>query len=182
MKNNKLNDIWNSQMNDSISSDSASIIKKAEKQRKGQLLSILIISTTAIILIAYTAYYALGQWNNFTLGLVLMISSLIFRIVLEFLSLYKKENRLISLDSLSFQQYLKKHYRLRLQVNYFITPVCFAVYLYGFTKLLPYFKQTFSNGFYTYILISGFASLFILAIIILNSIRKENKFFKELNR
>lgn len=178
MKNNKLDQIWDSQTKHSVSIPPKFIIKKAKKQRREQFISILVMSITVGILIVYAVYYALGNWSNFTLGLVLMISSLAFRILLEFFSLYKKENQLISLDSLSFQDYLRKHYRLRLKVNYFITPLCFAIYVYGFLKLLPYFKQEFSNGFYNYIVISGFVSLFIIVLIIINSVLKESKFLK----
>ncbi|WP_222931300.1 hypothetical protein, partial [Xanthovirga aplysinae] len=102
--------------------------------------------------------------------------------ILEFISLYRKESQLISLDNMSFQKYLKKYYKLRLKVNYIITPICFALYIFGFTRLLPYFQQEFSEGFYTYILISGFVSLFVLAIIIANSTLKESNFLKQLNR
>ena len=178
MKNDQLTQLWNSQKNDVPYESPEQIIRKAKKQRNNQYISIVVMSTTVLILVLYAGYYAFHRWNNFTLGLVLMISSLMFRIVLEFISLYQKESQLISLDSTAFQAYLKKHYTLRLKINYIITPICFATYVFGFTKLLPYFKQEFSEGFYTYILISGFVSFLVLAIIIINSILKESRFLK----
>ncbi len=179
MKNDQLTQLWNSQKNDVPHESPEQIIRKARKQRDRQYISIAVMSITVLVLILYTLYYGPHRWNNFTFGLVLMISSLVFRVILEFVSLYQKENRLISLDSRSFQEYLKKHYTLRLKINYIITPICFAMYVFGFTKLLPYFKQEFSEGFYIYILISGFASFVILSIIIVNSILKESHFLRE---
>lgn len=137
---------------------------------------------TVIILILFTAYYASINWNNFTLGLSLMIASLTFRIILELMTLYRKDNQLVSLDNRSFQKYLKQYYRLRLRINYIITPLCFVIYIFGFTKLLPYFKQEFSANFYTYLSISGFASLFVVVIIIFNSVLKERRFLNDLNK
>ena len=182
MKNDKLSEIWNSQQYDSFIENPDQIIKKAKKQRNSQFISIAVMSTTVIILLIYTAYYVGYNWNNFTLGIVLMISSLAFRIVLEFVSLYRKENRLISLDHRSYKKYLKRYYKIRLKVNYIITPICFAIYVFGFTMLLPYFKQMFSKGFYTYILISGIVSFLVIAAIIVNSVRKEHNFLNLLNR
>ncbi|CAL2060482.1 hypothetical protein [Tenacibaculum sp. 190524A05c] len=180
MENDKLNQLWKSQKDNSNTNTPESIIKLAQKQRNGQFLSITILSITVIILIAYTIYCSVYEWNNFTIGLLLMIASLVFRIVLETISLYRKEQQLIALDSKAFQNYLAKHFKFRKIINYGITPICFIIYTYGFTMLLPYFKQEFSKGFYTYILISGFLSILIIAIIVAFSIRRENKFYEEL--
>ncbi len=157
-----------------------SIISKAGKQRRGQFLTIAILAITVLILLVYTLYFASSSWNDFTFGLFLMISSLIFRVVLEFVTLYRKENRLIALDNMAFRTYLKKHYRLRLGINYVITPVCFVVYIIGFTRLLPYFEREFSPGFYQYILISGILSLVLVGGIIIYSIITEQRFLRQL--
>ena len=96
-----------------------------------------------------------------------MIFSLTLRIILEFYSIYRKENQLISMAQKSYHAYLKKYYKIRLMINYVITPVCIAVYLFGFYLLLPYFKEYFSKAFYTYILISGIISLLVVIAIII---------------
>ncbi|MBS2101143.1 hypothetical protein [Carboxylicivirga linearis] len=182
MKNDILSQTWNSQKSDSVIASPDQIIKKANKQRNSQYISIAVMSVTVVILLTYAIYYVGNNWNTFTLGMILMISSLTFRIALEFLSIYKKEHQLISLDNHSFKKYLKKHYQIRLKVNYIITPVCFAIYTFGFTLLLPYFKQMFSRGFYLYIVISGVVSLVVIAVIIVNTIRKEHSFLNSLNK
>ncbi|MHA6728404.1 hypothetical protein ACX3PU_10125 [Chryseobacterium sp. A301] len=181
MENDKLTQLWSQNKDNSTITDAEIIIKKAKKQRYGQFIAIAVMSLTVLILLTYSIYTINNQWNNFTLGLLLMISSLTFRIILEFVSLYQKENQLISLDNISFKKYLKKHYKLRLKVNYILTPICFAIYVFGFTKLLPYFKREFSEGFYTYILTSGIVSLFVLAVIIVKNVLNENDFLKKLN-
>ncbi|TCK67842.1 hypothetical protein DFQ05_1624 [Winogradskyella wandonensis] len=182
MENDNLNTIWNKQ-NDSLQIDSPSkLIKIAKNQRKGQILSLAIMATTVVVLIAFTIYTKTNQWNDFALGLTLMISSLFFRIILEMFTLFRKDNQLVSLDSKTYQDYLKKHYKDRLTINYIITPLCFIAYVYGFIKLLPFFKVEFSNGFYTYILVSGIVSLLVILYIIIKSILKENRFLQELKQ
>jgi heme exporter protein D/uncharacterized protein YeeX (DUF496 family) len=182
MKNDHLSQIWNSQDYESFIESPDHIIEKAKKQRNRQFISIAVMSVTVLILLIYAAYYVGNNWNSFTLGMVLMISSLSFRIILEFVSLYRKENQLISLDNRSFKKYLKKHYKVRLKINYIITPLCFGIYVFGFTMLLPYFKQLFSKGFYTYIIVSGIVSLLAIAVIIIKTILKEHRFLNQLNR
>ncbi len=182
MEKDKLTQLWNSQEDQSDLSNANVIINTANNQRNTQFVSIGIMSVTVLILVIYAAIYIHSYWNNFTIGLVLMISSLSFRILLEFLSLYRKENQLVSLDHKAFQKYLKKHYKRRLRINYIITPLCYAIYLYGFILLLPYFKREFSESFYLYIVISGIVSLFIIALFILNTIRKELKYLNQLNQ
>tara|TARA_R110002073_G_scaffold72537_1_gene177819 strand:+ start:861212 stop:861763 length:552 start_codon:yes stop_codon:yes gene_type:complete len=182
MENDNLNKLWEIQGNDISNFNPKDIITKAKKQRNGQYISITVMSLTVVILIIYTFYFAFNQWNTFNLGLILMISSLTFRIILEFYSVYRKEKQLISMAQKSYHAYLKKYYKIRLIINYVITPVCIAVYLIGFYLLLPYFKEYFSKAFYTYILISGIVSLLVVIAIIIYSAIKEQRFLKQLNK
>lgn len=182
MKNDDLDKIWELQANASANLNPENIFAKAKTQRNEQYISITVMSLTLVILIAYTFYYAYNQWNTFNLGLMLMISSLVFRISLEFYSLYRKDKQLISMPQRAYYSYLQKFYKTRLVVNYVITPICIAVYSFGFYLLLPYFKDYFSSGFYTYILISGVLSIAVVVAIIVNSIRKEQRFLDQLQK
>ena len=182
MKNDLLSQIWKSQKKEVALDESENIIKKARKQRNGQFITLTVLSITVIILVAYFIRYAVSTWNNFSLGLLLMISSLIFRIILEYATIYRKQSQLIVLDNRSFQKYLKRYSRTRLRINYIVTPLCFGTYVYGFTMLLPYFKNEFSTGFYQYILISGIVSLLVLLGIVIHSVLKEKNLLKQLNR
>ncbi|WP_422103969.1 hypothetical protein [Winogradskyella sp.] len=181
MEHDILDKLWNTQ-GDTTIKNPQDIIAKAKKQRKRQQASSFIMSLTVIILIAYTIYVAPSRWNNFTLGLLLMIGSLTFRVLLEFGTIHRKQSRLLALDNQSYKNYLKKHYRLRLIINYLITPICISLYIYGFYLLLPYFKKTFSEGFYDYIVISGVASLIVVIAIIIHSIIKESRFLRQLKQ
>lgn len=182
MENDSLNTFWEAQTNDIPKSNPKDLITKAKKQRNGQYISITVMSLTVVILIIYAFNYAFHQWNTFNLGLLLMISSLTFRIILEFYSVYRKEKHLIAMDHKSFHTYLKKYYKIRLIINYVVTPVCILVYLFGFYLLLPYFKVYFSKTFYTYILISGVISILAVITIIVYSTIKEQRFLKQLNK
>ncbi len=182
MENDNLNKLWDIQANDISNLNPKDIIKKVKKQRNSQYINITIMSLTVAVLIIYAFYYAFNQWNTFNLGLIYMISSLTLRIILEFNSLYRKEKRLISMTQKSYHAYLKKYYKARQKLNYVITPICIAVYIFGFYLLLPYFKEYFSKGFYNYILISGILSLIFVIAIIINSIIKEQRFLKQLHK
>ncbi|MBL86417.1 MAG: hypothetical protein CMO82_07145 [Winogradskyella sp.] len=180
MENSTLNKIWDSQDNTEIIHPEI-IIKKAKKQRRRQYGSILIMGLTVATLIGFTIFVSPSQWNNFTLGLLLMILSLVFRITLELGTIYLRDQKLVILDNKSYKSYLKRHYKSRLWVHYFVTPICLLIYIYGLYLLLPYFKREFSEGFYLYILISGFGSIAGIIAIIIYSIRKELRFFNKLN-
>ena len=180
MENDQLTELWEMQANDSSNFNPKDIITKAKKQRNSQYISITVMSLTVVVLFIYTFYYAFNHWNTFNLGLTLMITSLTFRIILEFYSLYRKEKQLISMAQKSYFAYLKKYYKARQIINFAVTPICIAVYIFGFYLLLPYFKDYFSKGFYTYILISVIFSIIGVSAIIIKSIIKEKRFLKQL--
>jgi Kef-type K+ transport system membrane component KefB len=182
MENDNLNKLWDIQANDISNFNPKEIITKAKKQRNSQYISITVMSLTVMVLIIYAFYYAFSQWNTFNLGLILMISSLTFRIVLELFFLYRKEKQLISMAQKAYRAYLKKYYKARQMINYVITPICVIVYIIGFYLLLPYFKEYFSQAFYNYIVISGIISLTAVIAIIINSTIKEQRFLKRLNK
>lgn len=182
MENDNLDKLWGAQAAPSLMQTPHDILAKAKQQRNKQYISISIMSCTVVVLISYALFYSYFQWNSFNGGLFLMIFSLSFRIVLEFYSLHRKEQQLISMTQKSYHRYLKKYYKTRRLINWAITPVCIAVYTFGFYLLLPYFKASFSSGFYTYVLISGFLSIAIITVIIANTIRKEERFLKHLTK
>lgn len=175
MENDLIKNIWNSQVEQSQTGDPSSIIRLAKSQRRHQLGGILIMSMAVFILIGFMIYISNFQWNNFSLGIFLMISTLLLRIFVEITSLFVKQKKLINLDHKSFHLYLKNHYKNRLWINYLLTPVCILFYTYGFFLLLPYFKEELSHSFYRYILFSGFISIGIITGIIFYRIMQERK-------
>ncbi len=181
MENNTLNQLWNNNENNSNLLQAEAIIKKAKSQRKRQYIGIIVLSITVIILVVYATLFFPKNFNNFSLGLLLMIVPLVFRIGLEWLSIYKKQSKITEMNSKLFHSYLKRFYKLRKVVNYIITPLCFGIYVYGLTLLFPYFKNEFSEGFYTYLIISAIVSLVVIAAIIVNATIKEEKFYQNLS-
>jgi len=182
MENDNLNKLWELQRPVGTTLDPKALIAKAKQQRNRQYISIAVMAATVLTLIIYGFYVAFKQWNTFNLGLILMVSSLSIRIILEFVSLVKKENKLISMPQKAYHRYLKKYYKMRLILNFVITPLCIITYTFGFYLLLPYFKEYFSHGFYIYLVISGFVSILGISIIIGYSIRKEKRCLHQLQR
>lgn len=180
MENDILNQLWNDDKQFSLLQPKE-IIKKARSQRQRQYIAIIVLSLTVLILVVYAGFYFPKNFNDFSLGLLLMILPLVFRIVLEFASIYKKQSKITEMETKAYHNYLKQYYRFRKVVNYIITPVCFGIYVYGLSLLFPYFKREFSNGFYIYLVVSGIVSLVVIAGIIIRGIVKENSFCKNIN-
>ena len=180
MDNDKLNQLWNNDSTTPNLIQPEAIVQKAKSNRQRHYIGIVVLSITVVIITIYAVAFFPKNFNNFSLGLLLMIIPLVFRIALEFASIYKKQSKLVEMDSKGYHNYLKRFYSLRKVVNYIITPICFGIYVYGLSLLFPYFKREFSEGFYTYLIVSGIISLMAIAFIIIRGIVKENRFYREL--
>lgn len=180
MENDILNKIWDKENHENSLHNSKEIKSLATKQRASQKIGMIIMSLTLVIITVYAIIYLPENFNTFSLGLLLMITSMLARIAIEWYSRLRKAKQLVALDYKAFNSYLKQYYKMRLRVNYIITPLCFAIYCYGLYLLFPYFKRVFSEGFYTYLIVSGIVSLVVIAIIIINQVVKERRFLKEL--
>ncbi|RXG13249.1 hypothetical protein [Leeuwenhoekiella aestuarii] len=179
MKHDELTPLWKLQQPEFDADSLKALLSKAKKQRSTQWVGIVVMSLTVVILAVYALTFARSQWNAFSTGLSLMIGSLVFRVVLEGMTRYRKEQQLMRLRPEDFQNYLHKHYRQRRLIHFAITPLCFVVYSYGFYLLLPYFKAAFSSGFYQYVLISGWVSILAILILVIYKMRVELRFLKD---
>lgn len=141
-----------------------------------------VLSLVVLILVLYFGTYAGFTFTNFSIGLLLMISSLMVRIILEWFSTiqFRQLDRLV--DFSTFLQQSTTFYRKRRVLHFVITPLLYATYIVGFVLLLPVFKQEFSNGIYWYFIFSGFGSLGILAWFIYKANCKELSLLKKLQR
>ena len=141
-----------------------------------------VLSLVVLILVLYFGTYAGFTFTNFSIGLLLMISSLMVRIILEWFSTiqFRQLDRLV--DFSTFLQQSTNFYRKRRVLHFVITPLLYATYIVGFVLLLPVFKQEFSNGIYWYFIFSGFGSLGILAWFIYKANCKELSLLKKLQR
>ncbi len=178
MKNDILNKLWNSEEHPSPLAQPEAIIKKAKLQRQRQYISIIVLAVSVVILGLYAGLYFPKNLNHFGLGLLLMMAPLVFRIILEWVSIYKKETKIMTMQSKAYHNYLKLYYSFRKVVKYGITPLCFGIYTYGVTLLFPYFKREFTSGVYIYLVATAIVSLIVIAGIIVRGIAKENQFYK----
>lgn len=157
-----------------------SILDKTKNLRKKQQIGQLVLGLSSVILIVFFFYISAYKNTKVLLGLGIMISSLLIRISLEFFSMIKKEKLPANTDMKTYTQSLIGFYKRRRYLHFIVTPILFASYILGFIMLLPSFKQEFSSGFYTYIVISSWFIFLALAILIGFQIRKELRVLKEM--
>ena len=107
-----LSQTWQNQHKNKPETKAEDIIKMAKQKagdfKRGQIISISILSLTFLVLVGF--YIGVEAYQNFTgsLGLVLMIVMLLARIALEI----KSKSQLQNIDSaLSFQDFVAKHKR-----------------------------------------------------------------------
>jgi len=173
----ELSQNWQQQDNSKKLSTTTDIVNKAKIQSKAlrqkKLWTIGILSFTCIVLITF--FISVGAYNNWkeSLGLSLMITMLVIRVVLELIS----KNHLQNIDqTLDFQSYVLKlngYFKNRRWIHFVFTPIIYLVYFGGFVSMLPVFKVELSFAFYLYILISGIVVFVGLAVFIAFHIRKE---------
>lgn len=161
-------------------SDFNHILRISTGIRKKQRIGQMVLGTTALILIAYFFYIAAYNNTQMLIGLGIMIGSLLLRIGIEFFSIVKKTHLSADIDMKSHTKELIQFYSRRKLIHFIVTPGLFLSYILGFILLLPYFKQYFSSGFYTYILTSSGFIFVALGILIYIQIRKELRLLKEL--
>ncbi|MGO3183534.1 MAG: hypothetical protein ACTIJ9_11965 [Aequorivita sp.] len=149
------------------------IIAKMRKLKTKQTISQVVLSVTAIVLIGFFFYVSAYTNSRATLGLLLMIGSLLLRIGVEIYYKLNDKKFDFSQSAKELQQKLVSYHKTRLTVNYVLTPLLFVIYIIGFVVLLPVFKANLSEGFYTYILWSSVVIFAVLAVFIGYHIRKE---------
>ncbi|CAD0001611.1 MULTISPECIES: hypothetical protein [Flavobacterium] len=172
-----LQTIWNQQIDPDSKPVVADIVKKAEeytkKIKRNHFWTRVILSVTAVILIFYYVWAGAYKQTLFSLGLSIMITMLIFRIVLEWVSMEKLKNLKSDVSLIEYSKLAQHFYQWRKKIHYVFTPVVYLIYIAGFTLLLPVFKESFSNGFYLYILVSGFGFLLLFGLLLIKMIKKE---------
>ncbi len=179
MENNQLEQIW-SQQPVNFKTTSKNIIYKATVQHRKQQIGIAVMGITVVILTIYGLWIFPKTFNNFSLGLLLMIGSLLVRIMIEVAFNMAKLAKSLQLDHRAYTAFLKTYFTQRKIIHVVITPACFLTYLYGLSLLFPYFKLEFSHGFYVYCIVSAIVSLVAIAILIGVQARKELLFLTTL--
>ncbi|WP_026730054.1 hypothetical protein [Flavobacterium denitrificans] len=173
----ELQDTWNQQTESNLKPEATDLIQKAEAHTKmikrNHFWTRLILSLSSILLIAYYIWVAAYKHTIFNIGLCIMITMLLLRIILEWVSEKKLENLKSDATLIEYSKQAHQFYSWRKKIHYIFTPVIYLVYIAGFIFLLPVFKANFSHGFYLYILISGFGFFLIFGLFMIRKIKKE---------
>jgi hypothetical protein len=173
-----LQNLWNKQSESKgrkniLPSD---IIKKAEEQtrklKKTHIATILVLSLTIGVLVWYFVWVSAHK-TGMTLGLALMIGSLVVRVLIEWISTRKLNKVKLHQTVDAFSRQIDMFYIWRKQVHIIFTPIIYLTYVVGFIILLPLFKKYLSSGFYLYILISGIVFLSVFGFFLFRFLRKE---------
>ena len=173
----ELQNIWDQQAESTIKPAAADIIKKAEahtkKIKRNHFWTRIILSLTAVILIYYYIWVGAYKQTLFNFGLCIMITMLLFRVVLEWISVKKLENLKTDTTLIEYSKLASQFYQWRKKIHYICTPIIYLTYAVGFTFLLPVFKENLSSDFYLYIVISGFGFLLLFGLFMVRIIKRE---------
>lgn len=174
---------WKEQSQPEIPKDGANtIIKKIDFIRRKQRITNGVLLTTTIILIVFFFYIEAYNHSIVSIGLLLMIGTLLLRVSIEYFSIKKLKQLDVTKDAVAFKTDMITYYSSRLKTHYIVTPGIIFLYAIGFYLLLPGFKESLSKGFYTYVWVSAIVILFILGFFIAREIRKELKTLKQLTQ
>ena len=92
----ELQDTWNQQTESNLKPEATDLIQKAEAHTKmikrNHFWTRLILSLSSILLIAYYIWVAAYKHTIFNIGLCIMVTMLLLRIILEWVSEKKLEN------------------------------------------------------------------------------------------
>ncbi len=156
------------------------IIQKVAFLNKKQQITSIILTITIVVLLGFFFYITAYKNTVASIALILMASSLLVRVFIEFFSIRKLQQIKITVSTKTYKSKIVSYSKNRLKTHYVITPIILIMYSIGFIMLLPIFKQGLSYGFYIYILISGILVLITLALFIRKQILKELSVIKEL--
>jgi hypothetical protein len=173
----ELQNAWNQQDTKGSLPLADDIIVKANTQTKKMtafhLSTMMILTMTVLVLIWFFLTLDFQEISQPLVGILMMILSLSSRIIIEFISLKKFKKVNILSDFNTYTQDITRFYAFRKMLQFRITPLSIACYYIGFVLLIPTFKQTLSNGFYLYVLSSGFLFLIFITWIIIRQVKQE---------
>ena len=172
---------WEEQPQPKIPHDGSKIImQKINAIQNKQRITNGVLLTTTMVLIGFFFYINAYSHLIVSLGLSLMIGSLIVRILIEYLSIKALKRMDFTKNAVAFRTHMISYYKKRLNTHYIATPIILTLYAIGFIILLPSFKESLSKGFYTYIIVSAIAILIIMIFFIGKQIQKELRSLKQI--
>ena len=158
------------------------VISAARKLKKKQTQSQIILFITVLILALFFFYTSAYKSEPVSLGLGLMMCSLIIRIILEFISKAKLRALSVNQEVVEFRKGLLAYYNSRKWIHYLFTPVLFIIYILGFILLIPVFKDTLSKAFFNYVFYSSIVIFMFLVLLIGVQIIREMNTLQQLKK
>ena len=149
------------------------IVQKINTIKRKQRITNSVLCVTIGILISFFFYIEAYKFGIVSFALILMISSLFVRILIEYISLKKLKQINITTNAAVFNENMIAYYKNRIRTHYVSTPIIILLYSVGFIILLPSFKKSLSVGFYNYIIGSAIIILIIMVIYIRKQTKKE---------
>ncbi|WP_298901063.1 hypothetical protein [uncultured Psychroserpens sp.] len=149
------------------------IVQKMNILKRKQGIANFVLLTTVLVLIGFFFYIEAHNNATVTLALLLMISALLIRVIIEFFSIKKLKEIDITENSSVFSSNMISYYKKRIRTHYIVTPIIIILYCAGFIMLLPSFKDNLSSGFYIYIKSSAIVVLLLMVLFIRKQIKKE---------
>jgi hypothetical protein len=176
---NQLQQSWQAQSSARSPLSPETILTKARATQKKMVrdtrITIVVLSFTLITLIAYFFWIGWFAVNPFTIGLGLMIGSMVWRIFLEAISKFKLNKLPLHLAHFDFRNGVVLYVKKRKFIHLTLTPIIYIVYTIGFSMITPYLFKYLSFPFFIYCIISGYGFLTFLAFMIRKKIKEELK-------
>lgn len=173
---------WENQPQESTPNNGSELIVQKINTIKGkQRIMNLVLLSTIGILTSFFFYIEAYKYGLVSFALVLMISSLLVRIVIEYISLKRLKQIKITTNVTVFNKNMIAYYKNRVRTHYVSTPIIILLYSVGFIILLPSFKKSLSSGFYNYIICSALIILIVMLFYIRKQIKKELSVLKEIS-
>lgn len=147
--------------------------KNTKEIRNKHRWTIGILTVSILLFLWYIITYTGLGFSRFHAGLSLMLFSLLLRLVLEYISYVHFRRIDLRADFHHYTKSITRFYHNRKKIHYFCTPVMLGAYIIGFVLLLPVFKESFTTGFYLYILISGSIFFLVFSLMVLRQVKKE---------
>jgi len=160
------------QENIKISTNIGGLYKEIQKKEKENYFfyygTITILLTTLIVISLFFIYVAPVQETLSRIGVGLMVFGLLFRIIIEIISIYKAR-QISSLDNaLKTTENIIKFYQFRKIIHRIIAPIIIVLYTVGFYMITPEFSLYIE--FWNLVLID--TSYIFIGIILFIIIRK----------
>lgn len=172
---------WNNQPEHNTPEDGIElIVKKMTAIKRKQGITNIVLSITILILAGFFFYIEAHKNTTVSMALLLMISSLVVRILVEYYSINRLKKMDVTKNSSVFNENMVTYYKRRITTHYITTPIIIVLYSIGFITLMPYFKENLSSGFYTYISVSAIIILIAMVLFIGKQIKKELSVLKEI--